>query len=65
MDGHVGSWEAFDDSDGHLDKELHFVFMKRAGKSEIFLENRKKTRFDVFFCNYCQLHNLYADACHM
>lgn len=39
MDGHVGSWEAFDDSDGHLDKELHFVFMKRAGKSEIFLEN--------------------------
>lgn len=36
------SWEAFGDSDGHLDKEIDFVFMKRAGKREFFLEKRKK-----------------------
>lgn len=32
MDGHVGSWEAYDDSDGHLDKELHFVFIEKSRK---------------------------------
>lgn len=65
MDAHVGSWEAFDDSDGHLDKELHFVFIKRAGKREIFLENRKKKpQIDVFM-HLTVITNLYADTSHI